>query len=149
MTKDTFIRWYADAVQATTIFFQNLIRPVYYASSTEAIVMASIGVVLLIAALVISIRGKQSPDHEREWTARHLQFTGMFGTVALVLAFLRYEGIPYGSMQAVLGVVLIWALIAVVQLALYRRLVLKPAQQQWHEHKAREQYLPKPKRAAR
>jgi small-conductance mechanosensitive channel len=147
--KDTFIHWYADAVQTVTIFVQQLFRPVYYASKTEGIVLASIGVLLLIAALVVVRTGKQSPDHEREWTARRLQFSGSFGTVALVLAFLRYEGIPYGSMQAVLGVVLVWALIAVVQLALYRRLVLKPAQREWREHKARDQYLPKPKRAAR
>lgn len=133
-------------LQQLSSFVTFLTQPVSFATPTEAIVTASGGVLSLLAAALISRRGLREPALERDWTDKRLQLTGVFGTLLILLAFLRYEGIPYLSMPVVLGVVLLWALISFAQLALYRRSVLKPARTQWREHRAREQYLPQPKR---
>ena len=147
--KTTFLHWYANAAQALTVFIKQAIRPVNYASSTEALIIAGIGLALLIAGLIINRKAKRTPEFEAAWTERRLQFTGVFGILALLLAFLRYEGIPYGSMTLVLVVVALWALITLVPLLRYRRLVVQIARARQSEHKARDQYLPKPRRAVR
>jgi len=141
--KTTLINWYANAVQTITIFVKQAVQPVYYASVIEASIIASIGVILLVAGIIISRRGLKSPAYEAVWTDKLLQFTGVFGMFALLLAFLRYEGIPYGSMSLVLVIVVLWALITVVQLLRYRRLVVQVARARQSEHKARDAYLPK------
>ena len=131
-------------------FLQSLTQPIIYASAPEAITELVLGVLLLVTCAAIAWRGNRTNDHERQWTNRRLQITGVFGTVSLLLAFLRYEGIPYASMQVVLGLIVVWAILSAAQLALYRQLVLKPARAQWREHKKRDAYLPKPKaRSAR
>ena len=147
--KTTLLHYYANVVQWLTVTAKQLVRPVYFASTTETIIVASVGVALFIVGMVISRTARRSPDFERMWTERRLQFTGVFGTVALLLAFLRYEGIPYVSMPVVFGLICLWAAGSFAQLALYRQFKLKSARAQWSDHKAREQYLPKPKRVAR
>ena len=148
--KQNIIHFVANLSLAFRAFAQNFFIPISYSSAPEAITELVIGLILIIAAIVISIRGLKEPEHERVWTNRRLQFTGVFGTILILLAFLRYEGIPYVSMQAVLWIVLIVALLGVAQLAFYRQIVLKPAQSQWRQRKTRDQYLPKPKaRSAR
>lgn len=124
---------------------QTLFQPVYYAAMQEAGIEAALGAILLLVFVGIWLRGQRSPNFELAWTNKRLQFTGIFGTMFILLAFVRYEGIPYASMQAVLGIIALWALISFMQLLLYRRFVLKPARIEWSEHKARDQYLPKPK----
>jgi len=148
--KHQIILWVANFSLAVRAFAQNLVQPVSYSTAPEAIAEIVAGVILLIACVVITRRGLKDPEHERVWTNRRLQFTGIFGTLLILLAFLRYEGIPYISMPAVLWLVLIWALFTFAQLALYRQIVLKPVRSQWRQRKTRDQYLPKPKaRSAR
>jgi|GEM_PF-3604935 len=129
-----------------TQFSQTLFQPVFYAPSQEALIEAGIGVLLLLGMIALWWRGVRTPEYEWDWTRRCLQFTGVFGTIAILLAFVRYEGIPYASMQAVLGLIALWALTSFTQLVLYRQFVLKSARIEWREHKARDQYLPKPKK---
>ena len=93
--KQFLTHWFANLSSVTGDFFQTLFRPVSFSTSTEAIIEVVIGVALLVACAVIARRGKRTPEHEEIWTARRLQFTGIFGTILLLLAFLRYEGIPY------------------------------------------------------
>lgn len=140
--KTTFLHWYANAVQWLTLFEKQAVQPVYYASKLEAGIIAGIGVALLLAGIILSRTAKRTPDYEAEWTDRRLQCTGVFGTVALLLAFLRYQGIPYASMTLVLVLAILWMLVTIVQLLRYRRLVVQLARTKWSEHKAREQYLP-------
>ncbi len=132
------------------LFLASITKPISFATPTEAIAELVIGVLLLLTCGYIAWHGNRSHDYERQWTNRRLQITGVFGTVSILLAFLRYEGIPYASMQVVLGLIVLWAVLSFVQLVLYRQLVLKPARVEWREHKERDQYLPKPKaRSAR
>jgi hypothetical protein len=130
-------------------FLKQAVQPVHTASLTESIGLATGGLILLVAAVVLARRSRQLVAHERVWTERCLQGALGFGTVLFLLAFVRYEGIPYLSMTAVLWLVGLWLVGSVVQLVLYRTSVLKPARIQWHQRKAHEQYLPKPKRSAR
>ena len=140
--KTTLIHWYANAVQSLSLFVKQAVQPVRYATSLEAGIIAGIGVALLLAGLILSRIGLRTPDYEAAWTEKRLQFTGVFGTVAIVVAFLRYEGIPYASMTLVLVSAILWVFVTIVQLLRYRWLVVQVARTKWSEHKAREQYLP-------
>ncbi len=137
---------FANFERSLPIFGRELLQPVRYATGLEAGIIAGVGLALLVAELMLSHRGRRSPAYEAVWTDKRLQFTGVFGTVALLLAFLRYEGIPYGSMTLVLVLTILWMLITVAQLLRYRRLVVQVARAGQSEHRARDAYLPQPKR---